>query len=271
MVHKLFAFAVFIIFILAINSCLQNHKANELPAIMDDSSKAIIDRSIAYAGGYDVWQKKKTLSFDKKSTSYDTAGKVMRETDTHTDFVMQPEFKAKLTYTLRDTVITVIHDGQKARKMFSGKASAKQNDIDAAWNLSFSSFYNMCMPYKLKDPGSKAEYLGLVTLPEGASAQAIKMSYNKGADSSSDNTWYYYFEPGSGKLMANSQKGKNNYSYTRYNTLEKTNNLLMPGERKAFNVKELNKPGKLVVESTCTNIVFDKKFPADHFKIPDEK
>ncbi|HVK97690.1 MAG TPA: hypothetical protein VM368_07730, partial [Flavisolibacter sp.] len=50
---------------------------------MDDSSRIIIDRSIAYAGGYEAWQQKKSLSFDKKSIYYDSTGKVTRESDMH--------------------------------------------------------------------------------------------------------------------------------------------------------------------------------------------
>lgn len=271
MLCKVSVFARLTCLMFVINSCGQNNHAANTPAIMDDSSRAIIDRSIAFAGGYETWQKKKTLSFDKKSTNYDTSGKVLRATDTHTDFEMQPEFKAKIVYTLRDTVITIIHDGKTAVKMFNGKASSKPNDTDAAWNLSFSTFYNTCMPFKLKDPGSKAVYLGMISLPEGVTAQAIKMSYNKGADSSADNTWYYYFEPGSGKLLANAQKGKNSYSFTRYDQFTKAQDLAVPAERKAFAVKELNKPGKLVVESTCTNFIFDEVFPDGFFKITDGK
>lgn len=36
---------------------------------MDDSSRIVIDRAIAYAGGYDAWQQKKTLSFDQKASA----------------------------------------------------------------------------------------------------------------------------------------------------------------------------------------------------------
>ncbi len=122
MYHTISAVASFSFLIVLVASCKTNNHAGTdnstayETAKMDDSSKAIINRSVAYAGGYDTWRKKKTLSFDKKSTNYDTAGKVIRQTDTHTDFEIQPEFKAKIVYTLRDTVITVIHDGKKAVK-----------------------------------------------------------------------------------------------------------------------------------------------------------
>ena len=191
MINKTSTFSAIIFLMFAFNSCQQNNSADNkkdssatgLPVTMDDSSRVIIDRAIAYAGGYDEWQKKKTLSFDKKSTSYDSTGKIIRETDMHLDYMMKPEFRAKLTYKLHDTTITLIHDGQKACKMYNGKASAEQKDIDAAWNSSFGSHYVMCMPYKLKDPGTKAEYVGQVTMKDGVAAQIIKTSYIKGAGS----------------------------------------------------------------------------------------
>ena len=36
-------------------------------------------------------------------------------------------------------------------------------------------------------------------------------------------------------------------------------------------IKKLNKQGRLISESRHTNIVFDKEFSADHFKIADGK
>ncbi len=245
--------------------------SGKLPLSMDDSSRIIIDRAIAYAGGYDEWQKKKTLSFDKKSTSYDSTGKIIRETDMHLDYMMKPEFRAKLTYKIHDTTITLLHDGQRACKMYNGKASAEQKDIDAAWNSGFGSQYVMCMPFKLKDPGINAEYVGMVTLSDGVPAQVIKTSYIKGAGSNPDHIWYYYFEPGTGKLLANSLNGKNNYwDYTRYSEFEKANGLLMPSVRKGYSADTLNKPGKSISESRHFNIVFDKEFSADHFKIKND-
>jgi len=264
-----------ILFMVAFSCKLKNAEetdSGKLPVSMDDSSRIIIDRAIAYAGGFDAWQQKKTLSFDKKSISYDSTGKIIRETDTHLDYMMKPEFRAKLSYKLHDTDIVLIHDGKKAAKFYNGKLSKEQKDIDAAWNSSFGSQYVMCMPFKLKDPGIKAEYVGLVTLSDGVPAQVIKTSYIKGAGSNPDHIWYYYFEPGTGKLLANSLNGKNNYwDYTRYSELEKANGSLMPSVRKGYTADSLNKPGKFISESRHFNIVFDKEFPEDHFKIVDGK
>lgn len=236
---------------------------------MDDSSRVIIERAIAYAGGYDAWQQKKSLSFEKKSIYYDSTGKVTRESDMHLDYLTKPEFKAKLTYRQNDTTINLIYDGKKAVKVYNGKASPEQKDIDAAWNLVFSSHYNMSIPYKLKDPGTNANYLGMKTLPDGVSAQEIKIVYNKGRDKVHD-IWYYYFEPGTGKILANVQEGANDiWNYTYYERFDKAAGLLMPGVRKAYRTKVRNQPGWLFVESKTSNLAFDKEFPANHFKIPD--
>ncbi len=263
--------AVLTLFILI--SCQDNKSENgRLPVTMDDSSRIIIDRAIAYAGGYDVWQQKKSLSFDKKSITYDSSGKNIREVDQHMDYMIQPTYKTNITYKLHDTAITLLHDGEKARKLYNGRVSDEQKDIDGAWNSGFGSQYVMCMPYKLKDPGIKAEYVGLVTLSDGLPAQVIKTSYMKGAGSNPDHIWYYYFEPGTGKLLANSLQGKNHYwDYTRYVQFEKSGGLLLPSVRMGYTADTLNHPGKLNSESRHFNIVFDKEFPADHFTIPDGK
>ncbi len=261
-------------------SCTQNKTETQtntadtakLSVTMDDSSRIIIDRAIAYAGGYDTWLQKKSLSFDKKSTSYDSTGKISREIDQHFDYMMHPEFRAKITYVLRDTSIMLVHDGKKARKYYNGKMSNEQKDIDAAWNSSYGSQYVMCMPYKLKDPGINAEYVGNVTLSDGVPAQVVKTSYIKGAGSNPDHIWYYYFEPGTGKMLANSFNGKNNsWDFTRYEQMESFGGLLLPIVRKGYNADTLNKPGRMVSQSRHSNIVIDKAFAEDHFKITDGK
>ncbi len=253
------------------NTTIDSGKAT-LPVSMDDSSKIIIDRAIAYAGGEENWQQTKSVSFDKKSTSYDSAGHVTRETNMHLDYMMKPEFRAKLTYMLHDTAITLLHDGQKAAKLYNGKVSTAQKDIDGAWNSSFGSQFVMCMPFKLKDPGIKTEYAGLVTLSDGVPAQVVKTSFIKGAGSNPDHIWYYYFEPGTGKLLANSlNDGPTYWDYTRYDAFAKSGALLMPSARKGYTASALNKPGKLVSESRHTNIILNKDFPEDYFTIKDDK
>lgn len=272
---KISAVSAIIFFMIVIVSCRQNkttETSNALPVNMDDSSRAIIDRAIAYAGGNENWQQKKTLSFDKKSISYDSTGKTIREINQHFDYVIRPIFKAKATYMLGDTSITLLHDGEKARKLYNGKVSGEQNDIDGAWNSCFGSEYVMCMPFKLKDPGINTKYIGEVTLADGAPAQIVQASYIKGAGSNPGHIWYYYFEPGTGKLLANSFNGKNNYwDYTRYKQLDSTGGLLMPAIRVGYTADTLNKPGNMISESRSTNIVFDKDFPADYFEIKDGK
>ncbi|MEJ7912156.1 MAG: DUF6503 family protein [Chitinophagaceae bacterium] len=255
-------------------SCSQNavSDAGRLPVTMDDSSRIIIDRAIAYAGGYAAWQQQNTLSFDKKSRSYDSTGRLIRETNTHLDYMLKPEYRAKLSYQQNDTTITLLHDGKKARKLNNGQVSEQQKDIDAAWNSGYGSQFVMCMPYKLKDPGIQATYIGQVTLKDGAAAQVVKTSYIKGAGSNPDHIWYYYFQPGTGKLLANSLNGKNNYwDYTRYEGFEKAGGLLLPSIRRGFQANALNQPTTLISESKHTNIVFNKKFDAEHFQIKDEQ
>ncbi len=268
---KLNSFASIIYFSLLAISCGQKNVVTaDLPIVMDDSSKIIIDRAIEYAGGYDVWQQKKTLSFDKKSSSFDSTGQMSRQTDMHLDYMIKPEFRAKLTYMRNDTAVMLMHDGQKARKFYNGKIQTEQKDTDGAWNSSFGSQFVMCMPFKLKDPGIQAEYMGRVKLKDGTDAQLIKTSYIKGAGSNPDHIWYYYFEPGTGKLLANSFNGKDNYwDYTRYEEFERTGGLLLPAVRKGYTATGLNMPGRLVSDSRHSNMEFDKKLPENNFAIAD--
>lgn len=276
--QKLPVFILTVLITVLFFSCKQNAASEKkesgqaLPVSMDDSSRAIIDRAITYAGGEEAWQNAKTVSFDKKSISYDSAGSISRELDQHFDYMMKPVFKAKINYTLNDTAIQLMHDGEKARKYYNGKMSADQKDIDGAWNSSFGSQFVMCMPFKLKDPGIKAEYMGEVKLNDGRPAQLVKTSYIEGAGSNPTHKWYYYFEPGSGKLLANSLNWKDSlWDYTSYEQFEKSGGIMLPAVRKTYTADALNHPGKLTGESHHKNIEVNKEFEADHFKIKNDK
>ena len=274
MINKINRFSGIILFVLLINSCGQKNTPAPivLPVTMDDSSRTIIERAIAYSGGYDHWLEKKTISFDKKTNTYDSTGHIIREVNQHFDYMIRPEFRAKVSYTLHDTAITLIHDGSIARKLYNGKISNEQNDINSAWNSSLGSQYVISMPYKLKDPGIKTEYRGFMTLQDGLSAQVIKSSYMAGVGGNPDHVWYYYFEPGTGKLLANAMKTKNNsWDFTRYENFEKADGLLFPGIRKTYTADTLNKPGRLIYEYRHSNIILDKTWPEGYFKIPEDK
>ena len=120
MYKKIIAIVSILLFLTIFISCGEKNSSgnSNLSVTMDDSSRVIIDRAIAYAGGYDAWLQKKNLSFDKKSISYDSTGKVIREINQHFDYVLKPEYKAKVTYMLNDTAILLVHDGEKARKFY---------------------------------------------------------------------------------------------------------------------------------------------------------
>jgi hypothetical protein len=76
MYKKFTAFLAIIVLVIVLNSCQQNNDADAqknstdaggLPVTMDDSSKVIIDRAIAYAGGYDAWQQKNPSRMIRKA------------------------------------------------------------------------------------------------------------------------------------------------------------------------------------------------------------
>ncbi|MEO7444739.1 MAG: DUF6503 family protein [Ferruginibacter sp.] len=273
--NKLLCICVGTMILVTLCYCRQNESIKvedptSLPVTMDDSSRAIINRAITYAGGEVAWHNTKTISFDKKSISYDSTGNVSRQIDQHFDYMMVPQFKARATYMIQDTSITLIHDGRMARKFYNGKPSEEQKDIDGAWNSCYGSQFVLCMPFKLKDPGITATYMGEVKLKNGKDAQLIRTSYIKGAGSNPDHIWYYYFEPGTGKLLANSLNGKNNFwDYTTYESFERVGGLLLPGIRKSYKADTLNSPGVLTSQSIQDNFVMNKPFKEDHFKIPD--
>ncbi len=75
MTKKFLPICAVLIFMTVMFSCKQNSSGDtktntsnnsELPVNMDDSSSVIIDRAIAYAGGYDAWQQRKHCRLIRK-------------------------------------------------------------------------------------------------------------------------------------------------------------------------------------------------------------
>lgn len=238
----------------------------------DEAAWVIIDRSIENAGGIENWRKRKNISFDKTSTTLDSVGKVTRELHQHFDYMMHPEFRARVQWHEKDTSFTIIHNGQQAVKLINGQTSEEQRDIDHAWNSSYGSHYVMGMPFKLADPGVVPYYEGTTMLYDSVPADVIRVTYKPGAGSAAEyHTWYYYFEPETGKLLANALKDKKGYTgFTQYASFSKANGLTLPAERYGYIVDAGGKPVRKVSVSVQKNIAFDKELTEDKFQIPSD-
>ena len=194
-------------------------KVSPMERLADNKAGNIVRKAIEQAGGWEQWTTKKTLSYTKVMTYFDSTGIVEREVRQVHQYQLRPQLKVRISWEENGDKYTIINNGQQAWKLKNGQQLTKQSDINHAWNSSFGAHYVMCMPFKLTDPGTVLTYEGLDTISNGKVIHSIKTTYKEGAGSSAGyHTWWYYFDRADYSLIANFLDYGDGFSYTQYET-----------------------------------------------------
>ena len=233
----------------------------------DNQAGEVVKKAMKYAGGWDQWATKKTFSFYKNITSYDSTGQAIKTVRQLHQYRLKPGFGARMTWELDGKKYTIINNGQQAWKYENGRELTDDQSKNEAWNSSFGSNYVVSMPYKLTDPGVILTYDGLDTLENEKVVHALKVSYEKGAGSSGGyHTWWYYFDRDTYDLAANYLNHGKGYSYTEYKTFTDVNGLRIHEKRHSHASDENKKMGILKTVYANEEMKFDTPLLADLFE-----
>lgn len=201
----------------------------------DSEAGDIVRKAIEWAGGWEKWAGKKTLSYTKITQYYDSTGTMEREARQLHQYQLHPQIKMNISWVEDQDRYTIINNGQQAWKLKNDKALTEKSDVNHGWNSSFGSQYVMCMPFKLADPGTVLDYEGLDTLANGEIVHSIKTTYEEGAGSAAGmHTWWYYFDQETYRPVANFLDYGNGYSYTQYEAFTEVDGIQLNQERKSY-------------------------------------
>lgn len=242
---------------------------SSLERLPNDKAGEVVKKAIEWAGGWEAWDKKKTLSYTKITQYFDSTGTMEREVKQLHQYQLQPQLKVNMTWEEEGDSYTIINNGEQAWKLKNGKEMKEQADVNHAWNSSFGSNYVMCMPFKLTDPGTVLAYEGLDTLDNGKVVHSIKTDYQEGAGSAAGmHTWWYYFEKDSYAPAANFLDYGNGFSYTQYEAFLEKDGIKLNQRRNSYRTNE-NRDLKYVRTVYMNeDVVFDKKIDAALFELP---
>ncbi len=237
----------------------------ELP---DNKAGEVVKEAIVFAGGWETWQEKKTVSYIKEITFLDSLGAVERTVTQQHEYQLKPEFKARISWKDAGDDYVIVNDGRQAFKMKNTEKLDGDEAMNSAWNSSFGSHYVMSMPFKLADEGAILEYKGLDTLVDNTIVHSVKTTYKNGVGSAGGlHTWWYYFDKETHEPVANFLDYGDGYSYTENVTTKNVSGIVLNTLRKGY---KTNKNRDLLYTSAVyenKDIKFDTKLEGFPFMV----
>lgn len=200
-------------------------------------AKEIVLKSIEAHGGIDKWKSAKELSYIKTTVLYDSLGKVEQKTiQTHKNI-----FGAKLTAEMKwieDSVSKrVLLKNNNISIYFNGVEQRELKLKEKYYRSVTAANYVIWQPFKLLDEDVTLFYEG-ENVVDNQNVYTIKAAYFK-EDGSPDNTWWYYFDKTTYRLLGTMVHHGTTYSYIENTKYETLTGLYLNKERKSYRVDSL--------------------------------
>ncbi|WP_431126291.1 DUF6503 family protein [Flagellimonas flava] len=231
-------------------------------------AEKLVKEAIHSAGGMANWSAKKTMSYIKNIQSFDSTGTLLRTVAQIHKYQLKPSFKAYMSWELDGNKHEIVNNGKQAWKLVNGEIQEDKVAVNSAWNSSFGSQYMVCMPFKLKAPGTLLKYEGIDTLSNNRIVHNLQVTYEKGAGSSGGmHTWNYYLNTDNYQFVANFLDHGKGYTYTDYDTFIEVDGIVVTKERKSYVSNENREPVYLRTVYSNSDIQFDIELPEELFKV----
>ena len=239
-------------------------------ALAQESPRALVDRSIAHAGGWEAWNAVRTVQFQKTIVRFAPDGSVTSTQVQIHRYEMDPETRMRIEYEEKGSKVVLINNGEQAWKLVDGKVAVSEADTNSARNSTFGSHYVFGMPFKLLDPGATLFDAGTKTLEDGTGVRKVRVTYAKGVgDAGGMHTWTYLIEPKTGRLAANLLLyAVGRYDWTEYLNEKTIGALTLSTMRRGFNADANGRVGPKQSEITYDQIETNVTFSPDLFAPP---
>ncbi len=195
------AFAAGMAFVLAWGAC---SPAGESPLeqVEDQRARAVLSRALDAAGGWESWQALDAIAYRKRTVLYDSLGNVESESTQWHRYRLRPSLEMHIGWREgTDSLEIVFRDGRARRYRNGTPEEVPPESLQGPLN---SALYTLFMPFKLLDPGTRLQYEGLDTLPDGRVAEVLSAHYDptQNPNHSTAEPWRYFFDPETGAYRA---------------------------------------------------------------------
>lgn len=234
----------------------------------DNEAGQVVRKAIAFVGGWEAWQNKKSFSFYKNITQVDSNEQEIKTQRQLHQYQIHPQFKARMSWEDNGNQYLIINNGQEAKKYKNGEELTDEASKNNAWNASFGSNYVISMPFKLTDPGVILSYEGMDTLANQTVVHSLKVDYEKGAGSAGGmHSWRYYFDLETYDLVANYLDYGNGHSFTTYETFAVVNGIRLHKNRLSYSSNSEQELVRLKTIYTNEEMRFDQTLSDQLFEL----
>jgi hypothetical protein len=214
------------------------------------SAKEIVEKSVEFHGGMELWKNSKSLSFDKKIILYTKEGVIESEQTQHQKFEYDQGFSGKLKWVKNGDSISVGYRKEKAFKKINNAVVVLEKELQSAKKTFFSAHYVVNQPFKLLEDAVVLSYI-TTKIIDGRSTYVIQVGYTN--DTEISDKWFYYFETKTYQLVATKVVHGARISMIKNVSYDKSTGLLFNHHRKSFFIKPSGEMDYLRAEYFYTN------------------
>ncbi|MEW7289274.1 hypothetical protein [Aquimarina sp. 2304DJ70-9] len=197
----------------------------------DQATQIILD-SLEAHGGIEKWKNTKELSYLKTTILFDSLGNIEKKITQKHKNTFRPNFTAEMYWEEDSIHKKVTFEGDRTTVFYNDSLQNSTNLEEKYYNNIIAANYVMWQPYKLLDADVSLRYMGEENI-DGKQAHVIKASYVND-DGSAANTWWYYFDVTTNKLVGNMVHHGTTYSYIENIKYENKTGLFLNAERKSY-------------------------------------
>jgi len=214
------------------------------------SAKEIVEKSVKFHGGIELWRNTKGLSFDKEIILYTRKGVIESKLIQHQKFRYDRGLEGELNWTKSENQISIIYKGNTILKKINDSIITSKKELQSAERTFFSADYVVNQPFKLLEGATILSYIGIEMI-ENKKNHVVQVGY-KNDDELSDK-WFYFFDIKTYQLTATKVLHGAKTSMIKNLTFDKSTGLLFNRHRKSYFIKPSGNMDYLRAEYFYTN------------------
>ncbi|WP_128755198.1 hypothetical protein [Aquimarina sediminis] len=216
----------------------------------------VVLKSLEAHGGIESWENAKEISYLKTTILYDSLGNVEKKiTQKHINR-FKPVFSAEMSW-LEDSIQKRVVYTENKTSVFHGDSLQNEGALqDKYYKDIIAANYVLWQPYKLLDKEVNLSFAGRENIGKKR-ANVIQANYFDDSGEKT-NTWWYYFDAKTNKLLGNMVHHGATYSYIENMKYENTTGLFLNAKRQSYRCDSLRNIKFLRAEYTYKILGFKK-------------
>lgn len=195
------------------------------------SAKEIVEKSVKYHGGMELWKNSKGLSFDKEIILYTKEGTIESRRTQYQNFHYGHCLEGELKWEQDGSQCSIVYKNNVVSKKINDSIITSKKELQSAKRAFFSADYVINQPFKLLEELTVLSYVGIEMI-ENKKNYSVQVGYKNDTDLS--DKWFYYFDSETYQLMAAKVVHGAKTSMIKNLAFDKSTGLLFNRHRKSY-------------------------------------